>query len=172
MHADQVTSGHARNEYPLDVFASRLRWLLRNDDVPITFDDWKAGPLAIADVGTHRVVLGGDAAEEGWIGVSVIDSNGEFVEIEGLTDGCGQIESDSWDGLRFKIGRIPGVLPDPFRKALVDFHNATTALRAAWEELPYPADVDAATGYPESLPSFDEFDAQVYEWRVTHCPID
>ncbi len=86
-------------EYPLDVYAARLRWLFRNPALEVTFDDWRAGPLAIARIGVFDVVYGGDAAEEGSIFVSIFTADaGEHVD---------DMEGETWDELRERVATIP-----------------------------------------------------------------
>jgi hypothetical protein len=100
---DQTSSlDQTDDEYPIQEYAARLRELLgRGDDVTVTFDDLNAGPLAFAHVGDLLVVYGGDAADEGMIGVSIWDA--EYEPVKGFGDDYGFIEADTWSEVQTQL---------------------------------------------------------------------
>lgn len=110
---DAVRDAHdpAAGEYPIDAYAARLAWLLGSSRHEFTVDDWRAGPLVLADVGPYRFAYGGDAAEEGAVGVSIQDHENEPVHLPGLSNEEGWIGDDlppgcPWDGVRDRVRTI------------------------------------------------------------------
>lgn len=104
----------AAGEYPTAAYAARLAWLLGSSEQEYSVEDWLAGPLVLVQVGVYRVAYGGDAAEEGAVGVGVFDAENEPVHLPGITNEEGWIEAPesigaavAWDRVRELVRMIP-----------------------------------------------------------------